>query len=200
MGFFVKNRFKKVFGCLFGAMLLGGCATPPEVTSYVDPMTNQRTDLLSENELVQPGVQPPREILWLNASRLPVSGRKYQIYLEVLYAVAVDAGPLDIYPGRKLTIIADGNEMKFSGLGSSNNRREKGGILYESALYEVQQSDIDAIANARKVTVMVEGKAALIEREFGPENFERFKQFSGKLATPPPPRTVNAPAMRGIYQ
>ena len=177
------NYMKHIFCALLAVALLAGCQTPPEVTTYVDPMTNQRTDLLSENELPAPGGGQPREIIWLNASRVPVNRTKYQTYLEVMYAANAEAGPLDIYPGRTLTIVADGQELKFSGLGSSNNRKEKGGILYESALYEAQPSDIETIAHAQKVTVLVQGKSLLIERNFGPENFNRFRQFADQLAT-----------------
>ena len=182
------NHMKHIFCALLAVAFLAGCASTPEVTTYVDPMTNQRTDLLSENELPSPGGGQPREIIWLNASRMPVSRTKYQTYLEVMYAANAEAGPLDIYPGRTLTVIADGQELKFSGLGSMNTRKEKGGILYESALYEAQPSDIDTIANAQKVTVLVQGKTLLIERNFGPENFERFKQFANKLSN----ITINA--------
>jgi hypothetical protein len=176
------NQMKNIFCALLAVAFLAGCASTPEVTTYVDPNTNQRTDLLSENELPSPGGGQPREIIWLNASRMPVSRTKFQTYLEVMYAANAEAGPLDIYPGRTLTIIADGQELKFSGLGSMNTRKEKKGILYETALYEAQPSDIDTIANAQKVTVLVQGKSLLIERNFGPENFERFKQFANKLA------------------
>lgn len=185
------NHMKNIFCALMAAALLAGCASTPEVTTYVDPLTNQRTDLLSENELRAPGGGQAREILWLNASRMPVNRSKYQTYLEVMYAVNAEAGPLDIYPGRTLTVIADGNELKFSGLGSMNSRKEKGGILYETALYEAQPSDIETIANAKKVTVLVQGKNLLIERDFGPENFERFKQFSEKLSHPSPNAVYN---------
>lgn len=177
------NYMKNIFCALLAAAFLAGCATTPEVTTYVDPNTNQRTDLLSENELPSPGGGQPREIIWLNASRMPVSRTKFQTYLEVMYAANAEAGPLDIYPGRTLTIIADGQELKFSGLGSMNTRKEKKGIIYESALYEAQPSDIDTIANAQKVTVLVQGKSLLIERNFGSENFQRFKQFSTQLNT-----------------
>lgn len=182
---------KNIFCALIAVVLLAGCAATPEVTTYVDPMTNQRTELLSENELPTPGGGQPREILWLNASRVPVNRTKYQTLLEVLYAVNAEAGPLDIYPGRTLTIIADGQELKFSGLGSMNSRKEKGGILYESALYEAQPSDIQTIANASKVTVLVQGKSLLIERDFGPQNFERFKQFANRIASPAPGASYN---------
>src|SRR3954462_4424473 len=100
----VNNRMKNIFCALVAAALLAGCASAPEVTTYVDPLTNQTTDLLSENELVAPGGGQPREIIWLNASRLPVNRSKYQIYLEVQYAANTEAGPLDIYPGKTLTI------------------------------------------------------------------------------------------------
>jgi hypothetical protein len=182
---------KNIFCALLAAVFLAGCAATPEVTTYVDPLTNQRTELLSENELPTPGGGQPREILWLNASRMPVNRAKHQTFLEVMYAVNSEAGPLDIYPGRTLTIIADGNELKFSGLGSMNSRKEKGGILYETALYEAQPSDIQTIANASKVTVLVQGKSLLIERDFGPENFERFKQFAARIASPPPGAAYN---------
>lgn len=168
-------------------LLLAGCVDAPPVTTYVDPLTNQPTDLLSENEL--PGPEQPREVIWLNASRLPVGRDKYQTYLEVVYGTRPEAGPLDIYPGRTLTIIADGQEMKFSGLGSSNTRKERDGVLFETALYEAQPSDIKTIASAKKVTILLQGKDLLIERNFGPENFEKFKQFADKLSVTPPKAT-----------
>jgi hypothetical protein len=187
---------KNAFSLLLTAALLAGCATSPEVTTYTDPLTNQRTDLLSENELVVPGQDQPREVVWLNASRLPKDRNSYNIYLEVTSAVKMGTDPVDIYPGRTLTIIADGKEMKFSGLGSSNHRREKDGILYETALYEAQRSDIDAIAAASKVTVLVQGKAVLIERDFAADNFERFKQFAAQISVTPPRATT---PVKGFY-
>src|SRR5687767_10533326 len=90
-GFGVKNYMKNIICALLTAMLLAGCATNPEVTTYVDPLTNQPTDLLSENELVTPGEGQPREIVWLNASRLPLNRSKYQTYLEVVYAARTEA-------------------------------------------------------------------------------------------------------------
>lgn len=173
---------KSAFCLLLAAVVFAGCVATPEVTTYVDPLTNQRTDLLSENELVVPGQTEPREIVWLNASRVPKDRTTSNIYLEVTAAVRTGTDPIDIYPGRTLTILADGKEMKFSGLGSSNHRREKNGILYESALYEATRPDIDAIAAASKVTVLVQGKGVLIERDFNAENFQRFKQFAAQIS------------------
>jgi len=183
----VKNHLKNTLWLLGAGAMLAGCVQTPDVTSYVDPLTNQRTELLSENELVLKGVEHPREIIWLNASRTPVSRAKYNLYLEVKYGAAKEVGPLEIYPGASLTVIADGKELKFKGLGSMGEYPVKGGILYENARYEVQLADIETIANAKKVTVLLRGKNLLIEREFGPENFERFKQFLARVSSPPPP-------------
>jgi hypothetical protein len=177
----VKNHFKNIVSLLGAAIFMAGCATPPDVATYRNPITNEETDLLSENELVTPGT--PREIIWLNAARLPVNGQ-WKIYLEVMYGANKEAGYLEIYPGRTLSIIADGKELKFGGLGSLE-KHEKNNVVYETARYEATLNDIDTIANAKKVTVLVQGKDALIEREFAPENFARFRQFSQKLHNPP---------------
>jgi hypothetical protein len=172
----VKNHQNKLFSLALAAGLLAGCAQTPEVTTWRDPLTNQQTDLISNNELPTPGVL--REIIWLNAARIPIKGQ-YKIYLELLYGANKEAGYLEIYPGRTLTIIADGQELRFSGLGGE--KRDDKNIVYENARYEAKPSDIETIANASKVTVLVQGKDALIEREFNAENFARFRQFAAKI-------------------
>ena len=169
----VMNHLKTVFSLLLAAIFLGGCTTPEPVTTYRDPLTNQETDLLGENELVKPGAV--REIIWLNAARLPIRG-EYKIFLDVQYAARKEAGYLEIYPGRTLTIVADGKELKFGGLGSME-KREKDNVVYENARYEISLADLATIAHANKATLLVQGKDLLIERDFGPENFTRFRQF-----------------------
>lgn len=173
---------KNGLALLFAAAFLAGCAQTPDVTTYVDPTTKQRTDLLSENELATP--DNPREIIWLNASRVPLNRKESRINLEVVYGARPDAGYLDILPGRTLTVIADGTELKFSGIGSSNNRRERGGLIFEHALYEAKIEDIRTIANADKVTVLVRGKDLVVERDFTAENSQRFKDFLMQIARP----------------
>lgn len=173
---------KNGLALILAAAFLAGCVQTPDVTTYVDPATKQRTDLLSENELATP--DNPREIIWLNASRVPINRKESRIMLEVEYGARPEAGYLDILPGRTLTIIADGQELKFSGIGSSNNRREKNGLIFERALYEAKLEDIRAIANAEKVTVLVRGKDLLVERDFTAENSQRFKDFLNQITLP----------------
>jgi hypothetical protein len=172
----VMNHLKQLFSVALAAAFLAGCAETPEVTTWRDPLTNQQTDLISNNELPTPGVL--REIIWFNAARVPVKGQ-YKIYLEVLYGANKEAGYLEIYPGRTLTVLADGQELRFTGLGGE--KREDKNIVYENARYEAKVSDIETIANASKVTILLQGKDSLIERSFGPENFARFKQFAEKI-------------------
>lgn len=180
----VKNHMKNALAALCALALLAaaGCVQTPDVTTYVDPTTRQRTDLLSENELATP--PNPREIIWLNASRIPISRKENRINLEVVYGARPEAGYLDILPGRTLTVIADGQELKFAGIGSSNNRRERDGLIFEHAMYEAKIEDLRAIANAQKVTVLVRGKDLVVERDFTEENTQRFKDFLFQIARP----------------
>ena len=158
------------------AALLAGCAThAPDVSSYVDQMTGLRTDLM-ENELDAPG--QPREIVWLNASRVFRSQNESDLYLEATYMAMKDRGYLEIPPGKTLTVIADGKPMTFDGTGSANMRKPfKKDFVRETALYPISKMQLQKIANARDVKVQIKGNNGLVEREFKPENFERLRKF-----------------------
>lgn len=151
-----------------------GCNTTPEVTSYVNPVSGRRTDTLNQNLIDAPGND--REMLWLNAYRDYSDRYHYRYYLEVIYGAREDAGYLEIGPGRSLTIMADNQEMNFTGLGSLSKDQSKGAV-FETARYEATADDIHRIASARKVTVQVRGRHGIINREFAPENSEKFRKF-----------------------
>lgn len=170
--------------CLLGlvAILLTGCATQrPSVTTYIDPVTRARTDLMSENMLETP--EPIREIVWLNASRIFRSARDYQYYLEVDYMARRETGFLEIPPGETLVIVADGQEMKFTGSGGLNNRKELKEEVTERAIYPASGEQLRTIANAEKVEVSIRGRSGMVQRTFTPENTQRFRQFVGKYVT-----------------
>src|SRR5882672_11467574 len=103
----------KAYGILFVTILtlVTGCKTTPhDVATNFDPITGARTDLMSENILETPQ-NPPREVVWLNASRLENKywnrkGGKY--YLEVNYMARTDTGYLDIPVGTTLVLTVDG--------------------------------------------------------------------------------------------
>lgn len=152
-----------------------GCGTTPEVTSYVNPITGRRTDVLAENLLEAPGQS--REMLWLNAYRDFSDQYRFKYYLEVIYGAREEAGYLDISPGRSLTIVADGNEMNFAGLGSLSKDEEKG-ALFETARYEATADDIYRISRARQVNVRLTGRNGIVERQFSVENFDKFRKFA----------------------
>ncbi|MEK7678497.1 MAG: hypothetical protein AAB676_21935 [Verrucomicrobiota bacterium] len=156
--------------------LLAGCATPvPPVATYTDTVSGLRTDFIPENLLESK--EPSRELVWLNASRVFTDVRNFTYYLEVHYQATSETGWLDILPGKTLVVLADGQEMRFPGLGSLNTRKEKKGIVMEDAIYETNAAALRAIANAQKLTVKVIGKNAIVVRDFAPANFEKFKKF-----------------------
>ena len=163
---------------------MGGCYTTPPVTTYVDPVNGLRTDLLGENLLDTK--EPAREMVWLNASRMFKNRTDFSYYLEVHYMANVETGPLNVYPGQTLTIIADGEELKFGGIGSTNARKEKNSVISEDAVYEAKESDMQKIARAKKVIVKIAGKNSLVVREFSPANSERFQKFLEQTTQPPP--------------
>jgi len=160
---------------ILAALFLTGCGTTPEVTSYVNPVSGRRTDVVAQNLLDAPGNN--REMIWLNAYRDFSDRFHYKYYLEVIYGARQDAGYLEISPGRSLILTVDNQELNFAGLGSLSKDTDKG-ALFETARYEASSDDIHRIAAARRVTVQVRGRQGLITREFGPENFEKFRKFA----------------------
>lgn len=164
--------------------LATACHTTAPTTTFMDPISGLRTDLMGENLLDTK--EPAREMVWLSASRMFKKGGGSTCYLEVHHAANSETGPLDIYPGKTLAIIADGKETKFGGIGSTNTRRTKKGVIHEDAIYEATEADIKAIADAKAVTVKITGKSAVVTREFGPENFDKFRKFVDQIQQAPP--------------
>jgi hypothetical protein len=178
-GKMIKN-FVMVAG---GAALLAGCAGPqaPDVTTHIDHTTGLRTDLLGDNLLEGKG--QPRELLWLNASRVYRNFSDAQYYLEAEYMAREEAGYLEIPPGDTLTIIIDGQPLKFSGTGGANLRKPyKDELVREKAIYPATRIQLQKIALGREVKVQVRGNNGLVERDFNKENQERFRQFVTRFA------------------
>ena len=173
-GIFVKTILPLSF--LVCVLFVMGCATDaPDVTAYYDPISGRRTDLM-ENQL--PAPDQPRELLWLNASRVQKSLNAFRYYLEVRYMATEQAGLLDISPGESLILLVDETTMKFNGSGSLNMRKDpKKGIVRESAIYEVTRDQLQKIADGKNVIVQVKGANGLVERQFKPENFQRLQRF-----------------------
>src|SRR5204863_7815646 len=103
------------------------------------------------------------------------SDAKY--YLDVGYETLTKAGYLDIVPGETLTLRLDGQTMKFSGVGSLNERKETGGTLVEHGIYQITVDDLRKIAKANEVKVDIAGSQRTIHREFKRENIEKFRTF-----------------------
>src|SRR5215510_14463876 len=92
---FIRSAVAGCAGFVFALMLVG-CGTTPEVTSYVNPLSGRRTDIVAQNLLDEPGNN--REMLWLNAYRDSTDKYHNNYYLEVIYGARRDVGYLDISP------------------------------------------------------------------------------------------------------
>ncbi len=160
-----------------GLGLAAGCAThTPDVSTFYDQVSGLRTDLMSDNELEAPGT--PREVVWLNASRVFRDYNRSEYYLEVAYMAMADRGYFEIPPGQSLTLIVDGKPMMFDGSGSLNSRKEyKKDFVRETAIYPATKEQLQKIAQAKTVKVQIKGKNGLIERNFQAANFDRFRRF-----------------------
>jgi hypothetical protein len=175
-------RLLPLFAIGVGLSLLAGCAPKSGVSSYYDNFSG-RTDFISDNMLEAPG--QPREIIWLNAARIFKQANVPSYYVDASYMSMAEAGLLDIAPGQSLTITTESDTMKFvSASGSVNNRKKmnKGSIVRETAIYSVTKEQLQKIAGAKSVKVQLRGNRGVVEREFGPENFERFRTFVAKYA------------------
>src|SRR5947207_14914940 len=96
----------KANAILFAALLalFTACRTsPPDVTTNFDPISGERTDMLSEN-MLETTQNPPREIVWLNAARVyrDVWNSKNSLFLEVNYMARAETGYLEIPLGTSL--------------------------------------------------------------------------------------------------
>ncbi|MCF7765859.1 MAG: hypothetical protein K9N62_19495 [Verrucomicrobia bacterium] len=159
------------------AVFLAGCQTAvvPDVATHIDPSTHIRTDLIPENLLETSG--STRELLWLNASRVFKDYQNFDYYLEVHYEAMEETGLLKINPGSSLTVIANGQEVKFRGSGGMNPRSSRRGIVSEDAIYPVSGEDLRLIAYSDTLTVRVSGANGVLTREFQEVNFDRFRKF-----------------------
>jgi hypothetical protein len=159
------------------AALLAGCAAPrqSDVYTYRNDV-GQGIDLIMDNEIES--ATDRSALLWLNASRIREGAWGGRYFLEVRYEALESTGWLDIGPGESLTLTVDDTIMKFSGLGSLNTRRKTAdGTLVETAIYHTTENDLRKIAKAKTVQVTVRGGARMMEREFKPQNIEKFRKF-----------------------
>ena len=162
------------------AGVIVGCATPStEVATLHDTVTGQTTGLIVNNYLAADTPGPPD--LWLNASRVPKGFTGESFYLEVRYQSSIDKGWLHISAGPSLVMVVDGIPLSYRGAGSMYARETTAtGGLIEQAIYNVPTDDLRKIAFAKTVSVRVLGDKGVMERQFRPDNFARFKEFSLK--------------------
>ena len=157
--------------------LLAGCSSMPnsDVYTYRSDVGGPGMDLIVDNEL--DSGEKPTELVWLNALRVRAGAWKGRFYLEVRYEALPQTGWIEIGPGETLSVTADGQTMKFGGIGSSNERNQTDSTVVEHAIYEAKADDIRRIARAKDVKVDIVGRLRTVHREFKPANIDKFKTF-----------------------
>lgn len=99
---------------------------------------------------------------------------------------------VDVLAGESLVIVADGQEFKFKVLESGIYRDfqcERRCTYDDRAYYPATAAQVQAIANAKQVTVRLIGSKQTVERDFNELNFERFREFVQKNTATPSPNT-----------
>lgn len=177
---------KQLSSLIFAAIVLAGCATKaPDVTTQVNQFTNERTDAM-EDVLLQGTGNPPRELIWLSATRYSKEFNRAPIFIGIKYMARAETGALNIDPGQSLTIIADGTSYKLTGSGSLNARTtttENGQeFAQESAIYEILPWQLVRISQAKKAQVLVKGQRSLVERDLDAEAMNRLRRYVMHLA------------------
>jgi hypothetical protein len=177
---------KTLLPFLATAALLAGCATQaPDVTTHHDKFSTERADVM-EDILLKGPTEPPRELLWLNATRYSKEFSSAPIFLGIDYMARTDTGLLDIEPGQTLTVTADGTSYKFTGTGSLNTRqtvtREGQEFVQEGAIYQIKPSQLMTISQAKQVQVQVKGKNGLVQRNLDEKAMDRLRRFVAHLA------------------
>ncbi len=132
---------------------------------------------MSDNLLETESGSPPREVVWLNASRVFIDYRDSRYFLEVTYMATDEVGFLEIPAGETLTLTLDGKAMRLKGTGSANLRKREKNLLREVAIYEVTREQLQRIATANEVKVGIQGRNGLVQREFKEPNFKKFQKF-----------------------
>jgi len=160
------------------ALSLAGCATAPQtdVYTYRNDLGGPGIDLIVDNEL--DSGDKPSELVWLNASRIRQGPWDAKYYLEVRYEALPQTGFLDIAPGETLLVTVDGKTLRFTGVGSLNERKETAnGTLIEHCIYEARIDDLRKIAKAKEVKVDIVGSERTVHRDFKRANIEKFRTF-----------------------
>jgi hypothetical protein len=160
--------------------ILAGCATPPPpVATDVNPITGERTDFT--DVLLAGSSSQPREVVYLSFFRMSPQGNSPKYYILAKYIAPAEVGYLEVPPGQTLTLEADGQPIKLDGTGSINSRKafkeKNNDYVSETAQFQISKQDMQKLGFARKISMKLRGGKLLVEREFGPENYDSIRAF-----------------------
>ena len=159
------------------ALVLAGCAPAYQLSSRRDDF-NQYNQWSMKNNLLAGGGKLLGPKMYLGATKTIWDSGLTQYRLDVTYTAS---DWLFIDDGNSLRLIIDGEQVEYSGDGSSAYRNVlSGGTIHERAFYDVTPTQIRQIAEASEIRVRLEGNQFYAERVFSPANIERFRAFVGQ--------------------
>ena len=167
----MKTKFAVIL--LLAGLFVGCSTTAPSLLTRQDEFTGDNIGLLTDNLIT--GKTSANAQIWLNASRIVRKTGVILFFLEV--HVESTAGALNIEPGETLTLVIDGQELRYDGIGSGHSRKSTNGKFTEDAIYRTTSGDIRKIANAQSVQVKVMGSKTYLESSFSTDNIQKFKDF-----------------------
>ena len=155
-------------------IVLAGCATAYQLSTRRDDF-NQYNQWRMENNLLAGAGFLSSANMYLGATKTTWDSGETQYLLAVTYRAD---NWLFIEDGNSLRLIIDGEQVEYSGDGSSAYRNVlSGGRIHERAFYKVTPAQIRRIAEALEIRVRLEGNQFYAERIFSPLNIERFRAF-----------------------
>ncbi len=172
---YTRRRSGPVLVLLAGVVALGACAG--QAQRGAAPAPERKVIRMSLNRVG--GYRPTIGNLVLNVEKtIEGSTERYD-----LFARWTGDARVDVQSGESLIIKADSQEFKFSVLESGIYRDfqcEPRCIYDDRAYFPATAAQIQAIAQARHVTVELIGSKRTVEREFNELNFDRFREFVQK--------------------
>lgn len=140
-----------------------------DIEHYYDEFDGYTTDKMTGNN-IHYGSNP----IWLNAQRyIPKSGiRLFDIVIET-----ARFNWLFIEDGNSLTLMLDGEIMRFTGDGSKDYREVREVGIYETAYYRITEDQLRIIANSKEIKLKLVGNNGIVTETCAGKVVENFKKF-----------------------
>lgn len=151
-------------------LLLSNCSRwSYNIDHYYDEFDGYTIDRMQGNN-IHYGVNP----IWLNAQRY-IS--KYGIRSYNLIIETARSSWLFIEEGNSLTLLLDGETMRFYGDGSREHREVEESSCWETAFYPITEDQLKKIASSKEIKLKLVGSNGIVTETCAKKVAENFKEF-----------------------